>query len=362
MTHRAHNFSAGPATLPLPVLEKAQAELVDFGGSGMSIMEMSHRGKLYDQVHEAALADMRTLLSVPDTHEILFFQGGARGHFGILAWNLLLPGTTGAYVTTGTWSVSALAEANKVGDTVELYSAKADGFNHVPAPGTLEVPQDAAYLHYTSNNTVAGTQFHYIPQAGDVPLVCDMSSDILSKPLPIEKYGLIYAGAQKNIGPAGVTVLIVRKDLMERCPANVPDVFNYKKMAAKHSMLNTPPCFAIYMVGLVARYLIDQGGLYEAAALNAKKAELLYNAIDGSDGYYTGHARLESRSVMNVTWTIGDPEVEKRFIAEATEADMHFLKGHRSVGGLRASIYNACRLESVEALVGFMADFKKRNG
>ena len=362
MTKRAHNFSAGPATLPLPVLEKAQAELVDFRGAGMSIMEMSHRGKLYDQVHEEALADMRELLAVPDSHEILFLQGGARGQFAILAWNLLLKGTTGAYVTTGNWSVAALAEANKVGQTTELYTSKPAGFDHVPAPGAFEVPQDAAYLHYTSNNTVAGTQFHYVPDAGDVPLVCDMSSDILSKPLPIEKFGLIYAGAQKNIGPAGVTVLIVRKDLMERSGSHLPDVFNYGKMAAKRSMLNTPPCFPIYMVGLVAKHLLELGGLYEVAAHNAKKAELLYNAIDGSDGYYTGHAQLESRSVMNVTWRMGDPELEKRFIVEATEADLHFLKGHRSVGGLRASIYNACRLSSVQALVEFMADFKKRNG
>jgi phosphoserine aminotransferase len=362
MTKRAHNFSAGPATLPLPVLEIAQAELTDFRGSGMSIMEMSHRGPHYDAVHEQTLADMRELLAVPDTHEILFFQGGARGQFGILAWNLLQKGSTAAYVTTGTWSVAALAEANKVGQTVEIYSSKEQGFDRVPSPGALEVPADAAYLHYTSNNTVAGTQFHYLPEAGDVPLVCDMSSDILAKPIPVEKYGLIYAGAQKNIGPAGVTMLIVRKDLMERADNSMPDVFNYAKMAAKKSMLNTPPCFAIYMVGLVARYLLDKGGLYEVAAHNAAKAELLYNAIDGSGGYYQGHAQLESRSVMNVTWRMGDPELEKRFIAEAAEKSMHFLKGHRSVGGLRASIYNACPLESVQALVEFMQDFKNRNG
>lgn len=362
MTKRAHNFSAGPAVLPLPVLKQAQEELVDFRGSGMSIMEMSHRGGVYEGVHDEATADLRKLLGVPDTHELLFMQGGARGQFAILAWNLLLPGTTAAYLTTGSWGTTALAEARKVGQTVEPYTAKPFGFDRVPEDSEYEIPAGMAYVHYTSNETISGTEYHRVPGDGGAPLVCDMSSDFMSRPVPIDRYGMIYAGAQKNIGPAGVTIVIVRKDLMERSSDKVADVFHYKKMAGDKSMLNTPPCYAIYIVGLVARHLLAMGGLTEVEARNAEKAEVLYRAIDESAGYYKGHAQPASRSLMNVTWRMGTPDLEKRFVTEATAAGLHFLKGHRSVGGLRASIYNACPMESVHALVGFMQDFRKRNG
>jgi phosphoserine aminotransferase len=370
MTHRIHNFAPGPAALPLPVLEEAQAELLDFQGTGVSILEHSHRGPAYSAVHERTIQDLRTLLGPGhEAFEILFMGGGARSQFALVPMNLLYPGATAGYLTTGRWAEMALAEGRKLGDKLcqvrELWSSTASGHDRVPEPGEYEVEEDLAYLHYTSNNTVAGTQYPAVPVAGPVPLVCDMSSDIFSRPIDLQPFGLIYAGAQKNLGPAGVTVVVVRKDLLERSHAKLmelPDMFNYEKVAAKNSLLNTAPTFPIYMVGLVARWLLDQGGLSAMAQRNEAKAALLYEAIDTSGGFYRGHAQKGSRSRMNITFRLPSEALEARFIEGATAAGMIGLKGHRSVGGVRASIYNAVSAESVAALVSFMKDFALQEG
>ena len=361
-TNRAHNFSAGPAALPLPVLERARDELVDFRGAGMSIMEMSHRGAIYDGVHEKAIADLHTLMGLGAEHRVLFMQGGARGQFAIVPMNLLSAGRTAGYVDTGRWSHFAIKEARKFGAVDVLYSDADDGYGSCPAAGELAVDPSLAYVHYTSNNTVVGSQFSYVPDVGDVPLVCDMSSDILSRPAPFGRFGLIYAGAQKNLGPAGVTLVVVREDLLERSREELPEVFHYAKMAAKSSMLNTPPTFGIYLLGLVVQHLLDLGGLEAMAERNGHKAELIYRAIDSSAGFYRGATDVSCRSQMNVTWRIETEALEKQFVAEATEAGLVGLKGHRAVGGLRASIYNAVSLESVRVLVDFMQEFKRTRG
>lgn len=361
MTHRTHNFSAGPAALPLPVLERAQAEFVDFRGAGMSLLEMSHRGAIYEEVHAQAKADLTALLGIPDGYHVLFMQGGARGQFAMLAWNLLAGGR-GEYLDTGVWSTGALKEARKFGEATCLWSSAESTYNAVPQPGEVAGSPDAAYLHYTSNNTIYGTQFHNLPDASGAPLICDMSSDILSRPVDVSKFAMIYAGAQKNMGPAGVTVVLLRDDLLERSVDSIPETMSYQKVAAKNSMLNTPPTFAIYMVGLVAAYLREQGGLDAIAAVNARKAERLYRFIDESGGFYRGHAVPTSRSGMNVSFRAPSPALDAAFVAEAAEAGLSGLKGHRSVGGLRASIYNAVPEASVAALLEFMEGFQKRNG
>ena len=357
---RKFNFSAGPSALPLEVLEQVQAELVDFRGAGMSIMEMSHRGAVYDQVHNEAVADLKELLGVGDSHDLLFMGGGANTQFFAVPMNLLGDGV-GSYLTTGRWSESAIKAATRLGNTEELYSSAETGHDRTPKTGDFKLNPGAAYLHYTSNNTVAGTQYASVPESGDVPLVCDMSSDILSGPIDASKFGVIYAGAQKNLGPAGVTLAVVRKDLQERSPDTVPDALHYKKMADKNSLLNTPPVFAIYVAGLVAKHL-KKIGLQTVAEQNAKKAALLYNTIDGSGGFFRGHAQEDSRSKMNVTFRLPTEDLEKTFVAESKAADLDGLKGHRSVGGLRASIYNAVPLAAVEALVDFMKEFQRKNG
>ncbi len=362
MSERVHNFGAGPSALPLSVLQQVQAELLDYAGTGMSILESSHRGKAYDEVHQRTTRDLKTLLGAGDSHEILFMGGGARSQFAIVPMNLLLGGGSADYITTGNWSVMALAEAKKQGSARELWSSVAVGNDRVPAPGDLEPDPRAAYLHYTSNNTIAGTQYHYVPKTGAVPLVCDMSSDILSRPLDLSLFGLIYAGAQKNLGPSGVTVVIVRKDLLERSSARLPDTMSYARMAAKQSLLNTPPVYAIYMVGLVARWLLEMGGAEAVGRQNEQKAGLLYGTIDGSGGFYRGHAQKDSRSRMNVTFRLPSEDLESSFVASAAEEGLVGLKGHRSVGGIRASIYNAVTLEAVEALTQFMAEFQRKHG
>lgn len=365
---RVYNFGAGPGALPLPVLEQVQAELLDYRGTGMSILESSHRGKHYSEVHESAMRRVRELLggaALGDDYEVLFMGGGARTQFGLVPWNLMRPGGTADYVVTGSWSEMALAEAAKRGHAREVWSSAGSGHDRVPGPGELpadRLDRSAAYVHYTSNNTIFGTQFHHVPDAGAVPLVCDMSSDVLGEPLELARYGLIYAGAQKNLGPAGVTLVLVRRDLLPRSPAEIPDALSYSRMAEKRSLLNTPPVFAIYVLDLVLRHLQEQGGLTAAAARNEEKARALYGAIDGSGGFYRGHARPESRSRMNVTFRLADPELEPRFVAEAAEQGLTGLKGHRSVGGIRASIYNPVELEAVRALVDFMEAFADRNG
>ena len=362
MTRRVHNFGAGPAALPLDVLEEVQRQLLDFEGTGMSILEMSHRSGVYDRIHHQAMVDILELLGGGDDHVVLFMGGGARTQFAVVPMNLRPPGGAADYLTTGSWSEMAFAEAKKGGAAHELWSSAASGHSSVPARGEYQVHPGAAYLHYTSNNTIAGTQYTDLPAAGDVPLVCDMSSDIFSRPIDLARFGLIYAGAQKNLGPAGVTLVVVRKDLLERSGPHLADTLSYAKMAAKDSLLNTPPVFAIYIVGLVVRRLLDQGGLETVSQKNDEKASLLYDAIDSSDGFYRGHAQPASRSKMNVTFRLATPELEAAFVKAAAEHDLVGLKGHRSVGGIRASIYNAVGLESVKALVEFMGTFAAGRG
>ncbi|MDY7095874.1 MAG: 3-phosphoserine/phosphohydroxythreonine transaminase [Acidobacteriota bacterium] len=362
MTHRVHNFGAGPAALPLPVLEQVQQSLLDFEGSGMSILEMSHRSATYDRVHQQTMADVLELAGAGDDYNVLFMGGGARTQFMLVPMNLRPGGRAADYLTTGRWSEMALAEAKKNGSAHELWSSADTGHDRVPGPGDFSVHSEAAYLHYTSNNTIAGTQYQETPEAGEVPLVCDMSSDIFSRPIDLAPFGVIYAGAQKNLGPAGVTIVIVRKDLLERCGPNLGDTMSYAKMAAKDSLLNTPPVFAIYMVGLVLQWIKDQGGLAAMQKINEEKAQLLYNAIDHSDGFYQGHAQEGSRSRMNVTFRLANPDLEATFVEEAAQRNLLGLKGHRSVGGIRASIYNATGLDAVRELVEFMGRFREGRG
>ncbi len=362
MPQRVHNFNAGPAALPLPVLEQVQHDLLDFAGSGMSILEMSHRSATYEQVHDQTLADLRTLLQCSEDYAMIFMGGGALSQFALVAMNILPTGAHADYLLTGTWSTTALKEAQKLGDARPLWSSAETHFDRVPLTSDYRVDPAAAYLHYTSNNTIVGTQFSLAPETGEVPLVCDMSSDILSQPVNISQFGLIYAGAQKNAGPAGVTMVIIRRDLLGRCPADLPTPFNYAAIAAGNSLHNTPPVFAIYIVGLVAAHLLEQGGLTAIATYNEQKATRVYAAIDDSGGFYRGGAQPHSRSLMNVTFRLPSEELEAHFVAESTEAGLIGLKGHRSVGGIRASLYNAVSLESAQALVDFMADFRQRRG
>ncbi len=362
MTKRVHNFNPGPAALPLPVLEQAQQEFLDFEGSGISILEASHRGGLYEQIHNEAIANLRTLLGCGEDYAILFMGGGATTQFALVPMNLLPKGSFAEYINTGHWSLRALAEARKLSDVREIWSSAPTHYDRVPSPEEFHVSPLAAYLHYTSNNTIEGTQFSYVPDSGGVPLVCDMSSDILSHRLDIARFALIYAGAQKNLGPAGVTLVIIRKDLLERSPKDLPSTFSYARMAQENSLLNTPPVFAIYLVALVTRYYLKQGGLAALEAQNQEKARLIYKTIDQSEGFYRGCAHPISRSQMNVTFRLGTEELEKRFLSESEEAGLVGLKGHRSVGGIRASLYNAVTLSSVRHLVQFMRDFQNRYG
>jgi phosphoserine aminotransferase len=359
-----YNFNPGPAALPKAVLEQARGELLDFQGTGISILETSHRSEEYRRVHEGAIEGIRNLLKVPEDYEVLFMGGGATTQFALVALNLLEPGRAGEYLLTGRWSEKALKEAQNVGDAREIWSSKATNYDRVPRSDELTVSPDAAYLHYTGNNTIAGTQFHYIPEAPEgVPLVCDMSSDIASRPIDVAKFGVIYAGAQKNLGPAGVMVVVIRKDLLERSQRKeLPSMFSYARIAEKNSLLNTPPVFAVYVLGLVVEHYLKQGGLKALAERNEGKARLLYEAIDESGGFYRGCARPESRSLMNATFRLPTEELEARFVAESAEAGLIGLKGHRSVGGVRASLYNAVPLEAVRALVEFMTEFQRRYG
>jgi phosphoserine aminotransferase len=358
---RVHNFGPGPSTLPLTVLEPVQSELLDFHGSGMSILESSHRGPRYERVHRRTIGDLKELLGGAEGYEVLFMAGGARTQFSAVPMNLLTSGGRADYVTTGRWSEMAFEAAGRYGDARELWTGKEKGYDRVPAAGSLATEPGADYLHYTSNNTIYGTQFHSVPEAGSAPLVCDMSSDILSRPLDLSAFGVIYAGAQKNLGPAGVTIVLVRQELLERSAPGLPETLSYKAMAAKSSLLNTPPVFAIYVVGLVLRHMLESGGLPAAEKRNLRKAGMLYEAIDGSDGFYRGHAQEASRSLMNVTFRLPDEDLEQLFLAEAAAAGLVGLKGHRSVGGIRASLYNALEPRSVEALVGFMGAFQKKH-
>lgn len=364
-SERVFNFSAGPATLPVPVLEEAQRDLLSLPGVGMSVLEISHRSKTFEEILQTTEADLRKLLSLPENYQVIFLGGGASLQFSMVPMNLLPREGSADYIVTGTWSKKAVAEAKKAGGVNVAASTESENFSRLPKQDELQLDPKAAYVHFTSNNTVAGTEYLVEPDVGNVgnvPLVCDASSDILSRPLDMAKYALLYAGAQKNIGPAGVTLIILRDDLLERVPEGLPSMLDYKLQAEKGSLYNTPPVFPIYMVGLVLRYLLSLGGLAEVEKRNREKADLLYNAIDGSGGYYRGAAEKASRSRMNITFRLPNEDLEAKFVKEATAQKFNGLKGHRSVGGIRASIYNAFPREGVEALVAFMRDFQQKNG
>ncbi len=357
---RIYNFSAGPAVLPLEVLEQAQAELVDYKGAGMSIMEMSHRGKEYEAVHNEAIENIRKLLLIPDPYGVLFMTGGATAQFALVPMNLLGAGQTADYINTGAWAAKAAKEAKVVGPINVIANTEKDIPTRLPELSALRFTPGAAYAHLTSNETIAGTQWPTFP-ATEAPLVADMSSDILSRPINVAQFGLIYAGAQKNLGPAGVTVVIIRKDLAERVGEKTPHIFRYKTHLEENSLHNTPPCYIIYMLALCTRWLLKQGGVDAIARINRAKAALLYAALDAS-GFYKPAAVREHRSDMNVTFRLPTEALEDQFVKEAAARQLKGLKGHRSVGGIRASIYNAFPTAGVEALVAFMKDFEKRNG
>ncbi len=357
------NFSAGPAVLPAAVLERAQNELVKYGDSGVSVMEMSHRSAEFIDVAERAEASLRRLLNISDDYAVLFMSGGATMQFAMVPINLSAPGDTIAIVNTGQWSTKAVKEGQRFANVHVAASSESDGFCSVPAFDSWDVPADSAYLHYTPNETIGGVEFHFVPDvAGDIPLVADMSSTILSRPVDVNRFGVIYAGAQKNIGPAGITIGIVRKDLLERARDDAPSLFKYKAYADSGSMINTPPTFPWYMAGLVFEWLEERGGVAEMARINEAKAGRLYSAIDSSGGFYANPVAPDARSWMNVPFTIHDESLTDAFLAQSSAAGLVQLKGHRSVGGMRASIYNAMPDEGVDALIAFMSDFAARNG
>ncbi|HFQ13517.1 MAG TPA: 3-phosphoserine/phosphohydroxythreonine transaminase [Gammaproteobacteria bacterium] len=358
---RVFNFSAGPAMLPEEVLKQAQAEMTDWQGSGMSVMEMSHRGKEFMSIAEKATADLREIMAIPDSHEVLFLQGGASSQFAMVPMNLLRGKSSADYINTGAWSKKAIAESKRYCEVNVAASSEADNFTSVPAQADWNLNPDAAYVHYTPNETIGGVEFPFVPDTGEVPLVADMSSTILSRPVDVSKFGVIYAGAQKNIGPAGLTVVIVRKDLMGQTVAGTPSMFDYETHARAGSMYNTPPTYGWYLAGLVFAWIKDKGGLAAMAEINQRKAEKLYAAIDGSD-FYANPVSPECRSWMNVPFTLANAELDSLFLEEARKEGLTTLKGHRSVGGMRASIYNAMPEAGVDALVAFMADFEKRHG
>jgi len=357
---RIFNFNPGPAVLPLEVLEQAQAELVDFKGTGMSIMEHSHRGKDYEAIHNEAADNIKKLLGFGDSYAVLFLQGGASQQFAMVPMNLLGEGQVADYVNSGAWASKAVKEAKVIGKVNVIADTGKDIPTKLPDPASLKFTPGAAYVHITSNETIAGTEWKTFPKT-QAPLVADMSSDILSRPFDVNQFGLIYAGAQKNLGPAGVTVVILRKDLAEKASAKVPAIFQYKTHLEENSLYNTPPCFSIYVVALVTRWLIKNGGLEAMAKKNREKAAKVYAAIDGST-FYKGTAVKEYRSDMNITFRLPSEALEEAFIKEASAQKMKGLKGHRSVGGIRASIYNAFPTEGIDALVAFMKDFAKKNG
>ena len=358
---RVYNFSAGPAMLPEPVLAQAQADLLDWNGSGMSVMEVSHRSKEFVACAAEAEATLRQIMAIPDNYTVLFLQGGAYGQFAAVPLNLAADGAPVDFLVTGDWSKKAVAEAKKYVSPRVIVDESAGNFTAAPAQGSFQLGADAAYLHYTPNETIRGVEFGYVPESGDVPLVADLSSTILSRPIEVSKFGVIYAGAQKNMGPSGMCVVIVRDDLLERARSTTPAVWNYAEMAAADSMLNTPPTFGWYLLGLVYKWVQAQGGLAAMGERNRAKAEALYGFIDGSD-FYSNPVQADSRSWMNVPFLTAKPELDKTFVAEASAAGLTNLGGHRSVGGMRASIYNAMPLEGVQALIDFMKEFERTNG
>lgn len=360
-TTRIFNFAAGPAVLPLEVLEQAQRDLLALPGVGMSILEISHRSKTFDEIIHACAADMRTLAGIPDNYKILFLQGGASLQFSMVPLNLLPAGASADYIVTGVWSQKAVKEAKRVGNVKIAASTEAEHFTRVPKQQELTLDPGAAYVHMTSNNTIYGTEWHWLPDAGSVPLVSDMSSDIFSRPVDVTKHALIFAGAQKNLAPAGVTLVILREDMLARSSSSLHTMLNYDTHAKADSLYNTPPVFPIYIMRLVMAWLLKNGGLHAVEKTNTRKSDKLYAEIDRS-GFYRGHAQKDSRSMMNVTFRLPSEDLEKRFTSEATAAGLDGLKGHRSVGGVRASLYNAFPEAGVDALVQFMREFERRNG
>jgi len=359
---RLWNFSAGPAALPQPVLERAQRELLDWQGCGASVMELSHRGKLFMGLAQQAEADLRELLAIPENYAVLFLQGGATQHFAQIPMNLASEGDSADYVVTGHWGEKAASEAAPYVKVNVAASSKGEHYLRVPPRDTWQLDPRAAYVHYTPNETIHGVEFHDIPQVGDVPLVADMSSDILSGPIDVTKFGLIYAGAQKNIGPSGLVVMIIRRDLLERAARPMARIFRYADHAANDSMLNTPNTWGWYLAGLTFQWLKEQGGLAAIGERNAAKASLLYDAIDHSDGFYRNPVAHDSRSRMNVPFTLHDSALDADFLKASEAAGLLALKGHKALGGMRASLYNAVPLDAVQALVSFMQDFAKRHG
>lgn len=362
MTHRVFNFSAGPAAIPLPVLERAQAELLSVNGIGMSVMEISHRSTHFESILAGAEQGLRDVLNVPDNFRILFLQGGASMQFSMIPINFLGAGQTADYILTGFWGRKALVEAQRCGNVNVIYTSAESGYRTTPEQGELNFSRDARYIHYVANETIEGVEFQYDVDGGGIPVICDMSSNIMSKPIDFDKYAMVYNGAQKNIGPSGIAVVFIRDDMLEMIPQGLHSLLDYRNVAANDSMANTPNTWAIYMVGLVCDWLKEQGGLTAMQKRNIEKAGVLYNALDSSDGYFTGHANRDVRSVMNVTFKLPTLELDEKFCAEAEKTGLDGLRGHRSLGGVRASIYNAFPRDGVTALVDFMQDFAQRNG
>jgi phosphoserine aminotransferase len=360
MPERVFNFSPGPATLPREVLQQASKDILNYNNTGMGLIELSHRSKDFMAVTDNTEKLLRELLEIPDNYKVLFLQGGASMQFAMVPMNLLGTGSKKAtYLNTGTWSKNAIKEAKLFGDIDVAFTSETSGFNHLPKDLDFSSANDSEYLYFVSNNTIFGTQFKDLPQT-ETTLVCDMSSDILSRKIDVSAFGIIFAGAQKNMGPAGCTVVIIREDLLDKAPANLPTMFKYKTHADKGSMFNTPPCFAIYAIGLVLQWLKDKGGVAAIETQNNHKAKLVYDVIDSSS-FYKGHANSENRSLMNITFNLPTPELEAQFISEALAIDLNGLKGHRSIGGIRASIYNAFPVKGVEKLVTFMKEFEAKH-
>lgn len=356
--YRVYNFSAGPSTLPLPVLEKAAEEMTNYNGSGMSVMEMSHRSPVYEEIINTAEENFRKLMNIPDNYKVLFLQGGATTQFSAVPLNLMVKNKKADYIISGQFSKKAAAEAERYGEVKILANSKDKDFSYIPFVDKFS--PDADYVHICYNNTIFGTTYNYVPDTGDIPLVADMSSGILSRPIDVSKYGVIYAGAQKNMGPAGLTVVIVREDLIGNARPETPVLLNYKTQADKNSMYNTPPCYSIYVAGLVFKWILNLGGLEAMEKINVEKAAMLYDYLDNSK-LFKATAQKEFRSIMNVCFVTGDEAIDKKFCAEAKKAGIENVKGHRSVGGMRASIYNAMPVEGVKALVDFMERFEKEN-
>jgi phosphoserine aminotransferase len=358
---RTFNFSAGPAVLPLAALERAQREMLDWAGTGTSVMEASHRGKDYEAVHNEAISLMTELIGLPANYHVLFLQGGASQQFAVVPMNLLSPGQTADYINTGTWAKKAIAEAKLFGNVNIAWGGEKGDATKIPKLADLNLTPGARYVHVTSNNTIEGTEFHSFPDTKGVPLVCDMSSDFLWAPFDPKPFGLIYAGAQKNIGPAGVTAVIIRDDMLETCKSDIPAIFKYGTHAKENSLYNTPPCFAIYMVRNVLAVVKEMGGLPAMKAYNEKKAGLIYGAIDANPDFFRSPVARDARSMMNIVFRLPNEELEEKFVAEAKKLKMAGLKGHRSVGGIRVSVYNSCPMEAAEAVTSFMKAFAKSN-